>query len=157
MKTLVRIVLVVMLTSSCIWAQPGREGGENLEAIRVAFITNKLSLNTEEAERFWPVHNEMSEEMQAVRDRRRALMEQYRTEEAVEDASESELLESMQQMLALEQEELDIRAKYHDKFLEVLDAHKVALLYRAEEEFKRMLIERMRGRERSEMERRRRR
>lgn len=144
MKQLIATLLFATLTTVAI-AQPNME---RMQAIRVAFITNALELNTTEAERFWPVHNEMTEALSEIREERRSLVEAFRDEDEMMQLEESVLLRKMNQMLELERQELAIRQEYHQKFLEVLDVHKVALLYRTEEEFKRQLLDRMRREER---------
>ena len=37
---------------------PQRPNVERVKAIRVAVLTEKMNLSTEEAEKFWPVYNE---------------------------------------------------------------------------------------------------
>lgn len=143
MKHLATVLVLTFLSISS-WAQPDME---QMQAIRVAYITNALDLNPTEAERFWPLHNEMSEQLRELRNQRRQLVHNFRDEEALLRAPESELRNIMNRMLELEQEEIAIRREYHTKFLDVLDVHKVALLYRTEEEFKRVLLERMRREE----------
>lgn len=145
MKQLVATLLFAIL-STVAMAQPNME---RMQAIRVAFITNALELNSTEAERFWPVHNEMTEALSEIREQRRSLVEAFRDEDEMMQLEESVLLRKMNQMLELERQELAIRQEYHQKFLEVLDVHKVALLYRTEEEFKRQLLDRMRREERT--------
>ena len=44
------------------------------------------------------------------------------------------------------QQELDVMKKYHGQFKEVLPMKKVALLYKAEEDFKKELLERIKER-----------
>ncbi|SDD55731.1 hypothetical protein SAMN04488104_103726 [Algoriphagus faecimaris] len=38
---------------------------ERLKAARIAFITSRLELNSEQAEKFWPVYNEYTEKREA--------------------------------------------------------------------------------------------
>lgn len=151
MKKIIPLLLFSLLGSHFAWAQPNHE---RMEAMRVAFLTRELDLDTEEAQKFWPVYNEMNAALADIREERRELLEEFKDEEKIEEASEEDLKENMNRMLEIEREEIDIRTTYHSKFLEVLSAHKVAQLYRAEEKFKRMLLERMRREERPERGRR---
>ncbi len=146
MKKLVGILGLIAITSISLIAQPeGR--GEQLEAIRAAYITQQMSLTPEEAQQFWPIHNQMNEELTAIRNQQKEIFESHRGDRRFENVSETELLAEMQRLMELEQQMLTIRKKYHEKFLEVLSPQKVAMLYRAEEEFKRELLRRVRGRE----------
>ena len=40
---------------------------EKMESMRVAFLTNKLDLTTDESTRFWPVYNEYSRKRMELR------------------------------------------------------------------------------------------
>ena len=55
------IVAVILLSQTNVIAQRGKgyeNKKENIEAQKVAFITSKLNLTTEESQKFWPVYNE---------------------------------------------------------------------------------------------------
>src|SRR5438477_13202007 len=41
--------------------------GSRLEALKIAYLTKKLDLSSEEAQRFWPVYNKYIEEIRGVR------------------------------------------------------------------------------------------
>lgn len=45
---------------------------EKLEALKIAFITEKLSLTTKEAQNFWPVYNEYSQKIEKIRKAKRS-------------------------------------------------------------------------------------
>jgi Spy/CpxP family protein refolding chaperone len=67
------LITVIMLLGLEGWAQRGRGGPpdrEKLEAARVAFITKKLDLSPEQAEKFWPLFNQHDlkrrEQMKAI-------------------------------------------------------------------------------------------
>ncbi|KAB2814860.1 periplasmic heavy metal sensor [Phaeocystidibacter luteus] len=145
MKSLLLTCFAFLAFSYTAFAQPqGR--GERLEALRTAYITQEVNLTSAEAEKFWPIHNEMSEELKETREERHQLLRRYRSSSSIENADSDDLKEMMERFFELEAEELAIRKKYHTRFLEVLSAQKVALIYRAEEEFKRELLRRV-GRE----------
>ena len=40
---------------------------ENVEALKVAFMTKHLNLNTDEAQKFWPAYNACMEELKKAR------------------------------------------------------------------------------------------
>lgn len=136
------LVLLTLLTPAMGWAQNGGQPGERLRAMRAAYLTERIGLTTAEAESFWPVYNAMQEEMDDVRDQKRQIFDSHRGDADLSESSESEILRDVNLMLELEQEELDIKKKYHQRYLEVLSARKVALLYHSEEMFKRELLRR---------------
>lgn len=162
MKKHLKFSLLALLLPLAMFAQPGGgppdgpgngQGRERMEAMRVAYITQRVGLTTEEAQKFWPVFNEMQTELESIRQERHAMMDSHRDDPQMENSSEAEIKSEMQKMLELDQRELNIKKAYHTKFLAILPARKVALLYSAEEHFKRELIRRLSSRDRAEGER----
>ena len=65
---LLSTLFLLMLTGSTVFAQ-GNNSPYNkakLESAKVAFITNRLSLTPEQAEKFWPLYNQYAEDRSSV-------------------------------------------------------------------------------------------
>ena len=46
---------------------PGDETrAEKIQSLKIAFITQKLQLTTDEAEKFWPVYNQYDNEIRSL-------------------------------------------------------------------------------------------
>jgi hypothetical protein len=73
-----------------------RPSKENVEALKVAFITKHLNLNAEEAQKFWPAYNACFEELKKARQ------------------------EKKDDVLAFEEAALNIRKKYKNDFKKAL-------------------------------------
>jgi hypothetical protein len=73
-----------------------RPSKENVEALKVAFITKHLNLNAEEAQKFWPAYNACFEELKKARQ------------------------EKKEDVLAFEEAALNIRKKYKNDFKKAL-------------------------------------
>ena len=43
------------------------QNGEPSEALKIAYITNRLNLSPEEAQKFWPIYNNYSVELKVAR------------------------------------------------------------------------------------------
>jgi hypothetical protein len=130
---------MVLLVTPAVLSQPDRSA--DFEALRVSFITRKLKLTPEEAQVFWPVFNEFEAELGKVRDERK------RFGEAVTDwsaLSDEQVKDHLTNLLALDQKELDLKKTYTQRLFQVIPPYKVALLYKAIEDFKRWLIDRAR-------------
>jgi len=41
--------------------------GSRIESLKIAYLTQKLNLSTEEAEKFWPVYNKYMDEIRGAR------------------------------------------------------------------------------------------
>ncbi|UTW65799.1 hypothetical protein KFE94_14215 [bacterium SCSIO 12643] len=145
MKSKIVIGLIVMLTTlvQVSWAQPpGGPHGEKKEkimAMKVEFITSKLDLTVEEAQKFWPVYNEFVAKMDALEQKRRQMRRQNRGKELT-DAEINKLIEFN---FDIEQEILDLKREYDKKFKQVIPVQKVGKLYQAEHEFKREILKRL--------------
>jgi len=147
MKATMPSILIVLMLPLTVMAQPGPmgpQGREKIEAHLIAYLTQELDLSPQEAQVFWPVYNEYSDKREAImqqsRQRNRTIRQmdmQTITEEEAARLADEELLEAQQL--------LDLRKAYHGKFKSVLPATKVLKLYKAEEEFKRILLDRLRG------------
>jgi hypothetical protein len=123
-------------------AQRGKkeERNERVQAAKVSFITTKLDLNTTQAQQFWPMYNEYEAEKKKIRKQ----MRQLKVDNILSDGTEDQLKADIKKMFALRQEELDLEKSYSDKFLKVLSAKQMVQFYRAEKEFTKVLLKRLR-------------
>lgn len=148
-KTLLPLILCITWIS--LHAQPPRGGmnrgdrKEQIESMKIAFITRKLDLTPDEAKRFWPVFNQYTDELQGLRKDRRDRNRDAR--EDFEKLNDKEVEKLVDEEIIFRQQELDITKKYHAQFKSVLPVKKVARLYQAQEEFKRELLERIKNRQ----------
>lgn len=86
---------------------------EKIEALKVAYITQSLSLTAEEAQKFWPVYNSYMSEIRTAKDKNR------------EDE------------LKFQEEALNIKKKYKPEFKKILNSdERVNKVYKAEMEFR---------------------
>lgn len=118
--------------------KPTPSGAERVKALKVAYITKALNLTSEEAEKFWPIYNEYSDKRDAVR----AELNENRkkVKEQAETLTPEELMKLADQEMTLRQQDLDLQKEMHEKLKKVLPAKKLAMLYVAEEEFKKELL-----------------
>lgn len=87
--------------------------GGRLKSYQIAFLTKKLNLTPEEAQRFWPVFNKYEDEIRITRQQNR-------------QAPEVEMEEKM----------LTVRKKYFDEFSRVLNKERADRVFKADREFK---------------------
>ena len=114
---------------------------KNIEAQRIAFITQKLELTPDEAKVFWPVYNEYD-------GKRHELKKSFKNGDDfdkldIDKLTESEASKLLDEQIIQAQKFLDLRKEYHAKFKSVLPSVKVLKLYDAEREFQKVLIEKI--------------
>ncbi len=119
-----------------------QEKKDNIEAMKIAFLTTKLDLTPEEAQKFWPVYNQYSDNLQDLRKKRRE--DEREAKKNFEDLTDKEIELAIDNDLAFRQKELDLQKEYNTKFKGVLPMKKVSRLYAAEEQFKRVLLDKLR-------------
>lgn len=121
MKKSLLIILAFFGSFSFIYAQYGNgQRAEKIQALKIAFITQKLHLTSAEAEKFWPVYNEYSNEIKNLKANNR----------------EGDVLDNDQKLL-------DIRKKYKPAFENILGPQRLNDFFNAEREFRNVLIQRL--------------
>jgi hypothetical protein len=126
--------------------QEQRPGKERIEAMKIGFITKRLNLSSEEAQRFWPVYNRFVDEQEKLRKNTKTnLIEELADPSALSDA---EAEKTLQEMLQFKSNEAELIRKYTNEFKKVIPVQKVVLLFKAELEFKRELLKQLKERNR---------
>ena len=139
MKNKVKIgVLAVFLLVSAISFAQNQRGRERIKSLKVAFITERLNLSTEEAQVFWPLYNEHEANIEAIKRReRREIRSQLQDFEYLSEAEADKLLGKM---IDLETEKHRLNAAYIKRMSDVISPKKTFMLIRAEEDFKKRLL-----------------
>jgi len=114
------------------------------KAIKVAYLTRKLSLTPEEAQVFWPVYNEFQSDIESLRKSRHDYaIENWRR---IDQMSEAEMDEFTTKIFDFEAQENNLKRNYYTEFRKVLPAIKVVRYFKAEEDFKLWIIQQARAR-----------
>lgn len=122
----------------------GQDRKENVQAMKIAFITEKIDLTPQEAQQFWPLYNQYSDKMMELRKKRRQDNREARSN--FDELSDKEVEQLVNNDIAIRQKELDLQKEYNEKFKAVLPIKKVAKLYAAEEQFKVVLLNKLKDR-----------
>jgi len=118
---------------------------EKIEAIKVAYITEELELTVAESQAFWPVYNELQSKEHELREEQRANFMSLKKDEEISEKELETMIYKMSDIhIAIE----ELRKSYLDDFIDILGAKKTLQLLKAEKEFGRRMIERMKGKDR---------
>ncbi len=147
MRTLKKLTLLTLtlLLTGIVFGQPKdgkRPSKEKVKAMKVGYITEKLNLTSEEAQKFWPIYNEFDAKMEEIH---KAIRKMHKKDKTIDEMTDKEVEEMVDKHDALRQKELDIHKEYHTKFKTVLPIKKVAKLYKADKDFKRDLLKRIKN------------
>ncbi len=123
---------------------PGAGKNNEIEAYKVAYLTQKLDLSAEEARIFWPIYNDWQKEQNALRQERQQKMISFRKITEIEDLSDAEIQNLITNELGFKQRELNLERKYYSQLKVSLPIKIIGKYYRAQETFKRELLNRYR-------------
>ncbi len=115
-----------------------QERRERVESAKIAFLTDKMSLTTEQAQKFWPLYNEYEA-------KRRALLKSYRSgyRQNVEELSEEEAEARIEGMFTTREKELALEKEYAARYMRVISNKQLIKLYRGERDFTKLLLKRL--------------
>ena len=148
MNRILTITMLILITLP-VWSQEDDLAGrdpkaqEKIKAARIAFITERLELTPEEAEKFWPVYREFSSKRMELRQQ----FEQARKNPQPAVPQEQVDKDLVELNLKIKQQELDLEKEYSRKMLNVIPAQKLTALKRAEDDFRRLLIQQIQQRQ----------
>ena len=112
---------------------------EKIQSMKIAYLTDKLQLKPEEAQKFWPVFNEYDTQRH---DLEKAIFKSnYVDADSLNKLTEKQISVMVTNRLDMEQRLINLRINYYQKFEKILPENKVYLLFEAEAGFKKMLLE----------------
>lgn len=117
------IILVMLAITGFAKAQETPDAGKKqreIEALKVAFLSKELELTPVEAQSFWPVYNQYSNELKTT----------------VQDEPE---------VIDRDEKVLNLRKKYKDQFSKILGPQRMNRMFSAEGKFRQLLIKSIRN------------
>jgi len=121
-----------------------KEKKDKIKSLKIAFITEELSLTTDEAAKFWPVYNAFDEKQHELR-KQKFHSFAGKADDNMENLSEKEALTLLASIESNEDELYQIRKKFVTNLKAFLPAVKIIKLKKAEEDFNRKLLKQYRG------------
>ena len=101
-----------------------------IQTERQALVTSAMELTEEEGKVFWPLYREYREAMAKVGDRSQALIVDYAAKYATLTDVDAQAM--VTEMVAIDQEALNVRKDYVKKFGKILPAKRVARFFQIE-------------------------
>jgi len=144
MKHLVIISLLFSISFFATAQQRTGDRGSEIEAYKVGFLTQKLDLSPEEAKIFWPIYNAWQNEQGELR-KERMQMISFKKINEIEEMSDTEIQTLIVNDFSFKQRELNLEKKYYYRLKSSLPIKIVGKFYRAQEAFKRELLNKYRG------------
>ncbi len=136
------IIVALLLFATALTYGQRRPDKEKIKSLKVAYITERLSLTSDEAQAFWPIYNAHEEKMQSFRGKERSQI--YSKIKDMESLSNTEVENLLQDLIALEKEKQLVREQFLKDIQKVISAKKTFLLLKSENGFKRRLLQQYR-------------
>ncbi len=100
-----------------------KDGGR-LEAYKIAYLTKRLNLSIEEAQKFWPLYNKYTDEIRQFKTKNRNMDE-----------------------ISFEERVINIRKKYKSEFTHALPEERVNLFFKEDKEFNNIIRKELQDRQ----------
>ena len=120
-------------------AQRGASKRERVQVLKVAFITEELQLTSTQATTFWPLYNELEDELKALR-------RQTEKQPDLSNASDQEIEKWLIQKITLDEQKIALKRRYLKRFEAVITWPQIAKLLHVERRFKNELLQRIQER-----------
>lgn len=144
MKNLLFGLLIFILPRDTM-AQYNKNVADKMKANKVAFLTTKLDLSVEEAKIFWPIFNDFYRDQHNLRQEQTEKMIRFKKIKEINELSDAEIQMMILSDFDFRQKDLNIERKYYNKLKSSLPIKIVGKFYRAQEAFKRELLDHYRG------------
>lgn len=121
--------------------QQRQQKKERVKQLKIAYFTEELELTEDEAEKFWPVYNEMEQKMKDEKKKKNAATNAIKT--GIDTLSDSEIETKMKEALDARIQEAEVQKEYLLKIGDVIGFKKAAKVVSLEAQFKRELVKRL--------------
>jgi len=115
---------------------------EKIKNLRIAYISDKLGLTPEQAEKFWPVYRGFSDERKQLR----MDFAKSRREVNAQNPTPQDQERLVKLGLELKQKELDLEKDYSGRLMKIITAQQMLNLRKAEGDFQRMILQQVQQR-----------
>ena len=143
------ISIAFLLGIICFQTAQGQRMRERLKAQKVSFITEELALTPQEAQTFWPIYNEREAELMKLQKQ----MRKSGGNRSIESMSDSEVEALMEKRFKMEEDKIRLNRKYFKQMKKVIPIKKIARLVKAERQWKKQLVKRVKNRRKGKFNR----
>ncbi|CAM1347305.1 sensor of ECF-type sigma factor [Tenacibaculum insulae] len=149
MNTRTHLLLCLFITFlSCftLKAQAKKESHEKIRTYKIAYLTEKLNLTENEAQKFWPIYNKFDKKRRELyREERFEIRKKIKDQGGLENLSEKDSEVILTQIQLISQQKYEVKKAFHHKVSKILSFKKILLLQMSEHEFNRKLIKKLKG------------
>ncbi len=145
-KHIFTLTFMLCLSILSIQAQSKKRSTEKIRTYKIAYLTEKLNLTEDEAQKFWPIYNTYDKKkMELHREKRFKIKKRILKNGGIENLSEKDSKEILEKFQLLNKQEYEVKTSFHSKISKILSSKKILTLQISEHEFNRKLMQKYRG------------
>ncbi len=141
------LLICLICFSFASFAQNGPR--ERIKALKVAYITEQLNLTSKEAQQFWPIYNEHEKTVGKLKATGRRLIKQVKeAHNGANGLSDAQAGDFLDQHIDAEEQKSAARKKLITDLKQILPNKKILRLIKAEHDFNKRILDKIRERRR---------
>ena len=144
---------LILISAVSVYAQGNirKETRQKIKSLKIAFITDELSLTEKEAQKFWPIYNVHEEAIHSIRKQEGSkIRNQVKKQGGFEALTDKQAKEILNEMMVLEEKTFRQNQTFKKKLLKFLPPKKIIKLEFAERKFKQKMFEKLKRRRHKE-------
>lgn len=114
---------------------------EKVEALKKEYLTKELSLTEVEADKFWPLYNELDKKLKELHKKEREIGRELK--DNFENLTDADLKAKTDAIFSSETTAIQLKKEYLQKYATVLGQKRATKVLHLEREFKKELMKRM--------------
>lgn len=150
MKKIVIYFLIAFVSGAILGQDKGikvKGRQEKIKQLKIAYFTEQLELSSSEAEKFWPLYNEMDTKIRSNRKAHKQTIEELTTN--FETYKDEDFKKSATILFDNELAQTYLKKEYYSKIATIIGYKKATKLIKLEREFKQKLIQELKKRNKS--------
>lgn len=147
----ISLILALLFSTAMIGQGHNRE---RIKSLKIAFITEKLALTSEEAQKFWPIYNIYDDNSHQLRNVQLRKIKNKIRKQDLATLSDKEALKILDEVEVIESKLFNEKRKLTEKLRKAISPKKIILLKKVEDDFNRELLKRLREKRRQRFEQR---
>ena len=143
MKKIILILIALIFFSFTINAQH-KKGKEKIRALKIAYLTEKLDLTSNESEKFWPLFNEYHKKRRALYNfEKEQLRQKTEEDDIVNNVTNEEAQEILNKTYKLKADRYKNEINFNQKLANILPAKKILALEITQRNFNKKLMDKL--------------
>ncbi|MFN8436045.1 MAG: hypothetical protein U0V72_00285 [Cytophagales bacterium] len=136
MDKLINKIWIILILVSFI----SKSQNNSVESARVAFISQKINLTSVQAEKFWPLFNDLANKKNEIR---KSIKKTYELMNVSSEQTVENTKKNIENIQNLKSKEIQLEREYFLKYLQIITPKQFTDLLIAEKEFQKILIKKV--------------